>query len=546
MPDVRSVVGRYELLRELGRGGMATVYLARQVELDRLVALKELNAFRTSDPAFAQRFLREARLAGSLSHPSIVTVHDYFEHRGTPFIAMEYLEGGSLRPYVGRMTLPQLGGVLESVLAGLAHAARHDVVHRDLKPENVLATGDGRVKIADFGIAKATNALQGGAGLTSTGVAVGTPNYMAPEQALAKGIGPWTDLYAVGVMAFEFFVGLTPFGDTPEPVGVLLRQVNETIPPVRELDPRVDPVLSDWIGRMISKEAAGRPPSASAAWDELEERLTALLGPYWRRDARLPVQPDAFAPQQAFAEIETEPLDGRSRASTVAPRLPQEPTAPAPAGRRRAGGALALAAAVAALIAAAAAVVGRVGGAAQLGVAGVTTVPTRQVARQVTAPATPPTSVRRRPAVPTTPARTPARPRHTAPKAATGPDRTELTARASSARALANRYAKAASQIGRLDGARVPGSATARLAAALRSTAVAYRDAAAAATADDLTGYASATARAEEGKKTVDAALADVGSNGSGRGTSPDAPQPSSACQGDSGSDDPSDDSCDP
>jgi serine/threonine protein kinase len=112
-------VGRYEILEELGRGGMATVYLARQTDLHRLVALKELSAFRQADPAFTQRFLRESRLAGSLSHPNIVTVYDYFEDEGVPYIAMEYVERGSLRPYIGHMSLTQAAGVLEGILSAL-------------------------------------------------------------------------------------------------------------------------------------------------------------------------------------------------------------------------------------------------------------------------------------------------------------------------------------------------------------------------------------------------------------------------------------------
>ena len=207
MPDVMKTVGRYEILRELGRGGMALVYLARQTDLDRFVALKELGAFHASDASFAQRFLRESRVAGSLSHPNIVTVHDYFEHEGTPYIAMEYVERGSLRPYVGKMTLSQIGGVLEGLLAGLTNAEQNGIVHRDLKPENLMVTSDGRVKIADFGIAKATTKMQTGAFLTATGTTVGTPTYMAPEQAMAQDIGPWTDLYSVGCMAFEMFTG---------------------------------------------------------------------------------------------------------------------------------------------------------------------------------------------------------------------------------------------------------------------------------------------------------------------------------------------------
>src|SRR6266545_2533242 len=138
MPDVMKTVGRYEILRDIGRGGMAIVYLARQTDLARFVALKELGAFHAADPSFAERFLRESRLAGSLSHPNIVTVHDYFESDGTPYIAMEYVSGGSLRPHIGHMSLTQVAGVLDGMLSALDYAEQHHVVHRDLKPENVM------------------------------------------------------------------------------------------------------------------------------------------------------------------------------------------------------------------------------------------------------------------------------------------------------------------------------------------------------------------------------------------------------------------------
>src|SRR5262245_37202349 len=178
-------------------------------------------------------------MAGSLSHPNIVGVHDYFEHDGTPYIAMEYIEGGSLRPYVGKLDLAQIGGVFEGLLAGLMHAEQNGLVHRDLKPENVMVTGDGRVKIADFGIAKAST--QAGTGyLTAAGTAVGTPNYMAPEQALAQDVGPWTDLYSVGCMAFELFTGHVPFHETSTPTAVLLHHINHPIPPIKDVQPDVD------------------------------------------------------------------------------------------------------------------------------------------------------------------------------------------------------------------------------------------------------------------------------------------------------------------
>ena len=280
-------VGRYEILREVGRGGMAMVYLARQTDLDRFVALKELGAFHASDPSFAQRFLRESRVAGSLSHPNVVTVHDYFEHDGTPYIAMEYIERGSLRPYVGRMTMAQIGGVLEGLLAGLTHAEAHEIVHRDLKPENLMVTADGRVKIADFGIAKATTRMQTGAFLTATGTTVGTPTYMAPEQAMAQDIGPWTDLYSVGCMAFEMFTGNVPFHDSEAPMAILLRHVNEPIAPVKSIRPEVDQRISDWVERLLVKEPEARTQNAQDAWDDFEEILLSLLGPRWRREARL-------------------------------------------------------------------------------------------------------------------------------------------------------------------------------------------------------------------------------------------------------------------
>jgi serine/threonine protein kinase len=287
MPDVMKTVGRYEILREVGRGGMAMVFLARQTDLDRFVALKELGAFHASDPSFAQRFLRESRVAGSLSHPNICTVHDYFEHDGTPYIAMEYIERGSLRPYIGHMTTAQTGGVLEGLLAGLAHGEQHGIVHRDLKPENLMVTSDGRVKIADFGIAKATNQMQTGAFLTATGTTVGTPTYMAPEQAMAQEIGPPTDLYSVGCMAFEMFTGRVPFHDTEAPMAILLRHVNEPIPPAKSVDPTIDQDISDWIEHLLHKDPTQRIQSANEAWDEFEEIIIGLLGPRWRREARL-------------------------------------------------------------------------------------------------------------------------------------------------------------------------------------------------------------------------------------------------------------------
>ena len=284
---VGRTVGGYELVSELGRGGMAIVYLARQIDLDRRVALKELSSFQAGSAEAAERFLREARLAGSLGHPNIVTVHEYFEQDGIPYIAMEYVERGSLRPYVGRLSLAQLAGVLEGVLAGLAHAEQAGVVHRDLKPENVLVTGEGRVKIADFGIAKASQRAGMTAALTATGIAIGTPAYMAPEQAMAQPLGPSTDLYSVGLIAYEQLTGRPPFHGAESPMALLMRHVTESPTPVIAIKPEVDPALSAWIDRLLVKDPAERPQSAIEAWNSLEDIVIRLLGPRWRREARL-------------------------------------------------------------------------------------------------------------------------------------------------------------------------------------------------------------------------------------------------------------------
>jgi tRNA A-37 threonylcarbamoyl transferase component Bud32 len=331
-------VGRYELVREVGRGATAIVHLARQTDLDRYVALKELARFHAADPAFLERFLRESRLAGSLNHPNIVTVHEYFEHDGTAFIAMEYLERGSLRPLIGTLTVAQVAGVLDGLLAGLAHAESRGIVHRDLKPENVMVTSSGGVKIADFGIAKAL-APETGAPLTLSGSTVGTPAYMAPEQATAGEVGPWTDLYAVGVLAYEMLSGEVPFHESPVAMAVLLQHLNDPVPPLLAKRPDLDPELAGWVERLLGKAPGDRPPSAAEASEELEEIVLGALGPRWRRQSRL---------------TDTLPVASARGAETAR----TAPLAPSRTSRRRASIAALAAALVAAGIVGVAAAVG--------------------------------------------------------------------------------------------------------------------------------------------------------------------------------------------
>jgi serine/threonine protein kinase len=552
MQEVKRTVGRYEILRELGRGGMATVYLARQVDLNRLVALKELAALRRSDASFAQRFLREARLAGSVTNPNVVTVYDLFEHDGTPYIAMEYAERGSFRPYVGQLSLSQLGGMLEAVLSGLSAAEKQGIVHRDLKPENLLVSDAGRIKISDFGIAKATNSVNTELALTSQGATVGTPNYMAPEQALAQDLGPWTDLYSLGIIAFECFIGLPPYGDTEEPLAVLMRQVNEPIPLVNELDPGIDPRLASWIDWLVEKEPSERPESAEQAWDVLEDILIGLLGARWRRDSALPLlgdvpasppgpatPPPPNAPQGplteahfgVLADLPTVPYENARMAATVPPTTPQEPVATPPEKpRRRKRGWRKLVFVLVAVVALAASALSRTGGGSQP--AG---------GSQASAPVNTPTdSSTAAPAVGSV-----------QQIQNQGPQGTGLATQAKSARALAKQYDAAAAKVAGLHSAKVTGSLEARLVTALRQTAKAYRRADTAASAGDVAGYVAALSQVDAGKKAVNAALVDMGAPApqSPQSTQPGStqqPQSAGPCSGDSASDDPSDDSCNP
>ncbi len=321
-------IGSYEVVRVLARGGMAVVYLAHQPALDRDVALKQLD-LQGSSPQLAQRFVREARLAAALDHPNIVTLFDFYEDGGVPYIAMEYVSGGSLRPLVAELSLPQIFGVLEGVLAGLTHAETAGIAHRDLKPENVLISRGGTVKIADFGIARAYNALT--PSLTSTGTAIGTPTYMAPEQALDEPLGPHTDIYALGVMAYEMLAGRPPFVPGRTPMAILYCHVHKAPPPLAELAPDTPEAVRGWVDRMLAKKPADRPASAAEASQALEEIAVAELGPYWRRLATIVPPEDARG--RPHDDDRRRVAAHASRAGACARAAP----APPPRDRRRRG-----------------------------------------------------------------------------------------------------------------------------------------------------------------------------------------------------------------
>ncbi|MBN2393095.1 MAG: serine/threonine protein kinase, partial [Anaerolineae bacterium] len=215
-------IGKYEILEELGRGGFATVYKACDATLDRIVALKVLHPYWTQDPSFAARFRQEARAAANLCHPNIVIVYDADEIEGQLYIAMEYLPGRTLHDLLearGALSLEQALPILEQIAAALDYVHERGVIHRDVKPLNVMVedTASGpRVTLMDFGLVKA---MEGSSALTSQGTLLGSPEYMAPEQAdldRAAEVGLATDHYALGIVAYQMLAGRVPFpGNTP-------------------------------------------------------------------------------------------------------------------------------------------------------------------------------------------------------------------------------------------------------------------------------------------------------------------------------------------
>jgi serine/threonine-protein kinase len=257
----RVVDGRYAVTSRIARGGMATVYLALDRRLDREVALKVMHGHLADDQQFTARFIREARSAARLSHPGVVAVFDQGEDEGLLYLAMEYLQGRTLREVLGELGVLTPGealDVVEPALDALAAAHAAGIVHRDVKPENVLLTDDGRVKVADFGLARAASALT-----STSGVLMGTAAYMAPE-LIADGVTDARgDVYAVGVMIFEMITGRQPFsGDVP--VRVAYRHVHEDVPPPSSVVPRLPEPLDVLVTTATARDPDHRPADAAA------------------------------------------------------------------------------------------------------------------------------------------------------------------------------------------------------------------------------------------------------------------------------------------
>jgi serine/threonine protein kinase/WD40 repeat protein len=266
-----AIVG-YEVLSELGRGGMGVVYLARQFRLNRLVALKMVLAGAYAASTDLVRFLAEAEAAAQLQHPNIAQVHEVGSHGGLPFISLEYVDGGTLAQKLKGTPLPprQAAGLTATLGRAVQYAHQHGVVHRDLKPANILLTEDGTPKISDFGVAKRSAA---GSGMTQTGAILGTPSYMAPEQAEGKrDVGPAADVYALGAILYELLTGRPPFKG-PTPLDTVLQVMKDEPVPPRRLQPKAPRDLETICLKCLQKDPRKRYASAAALADDLDRFL---------------------------------------------------------------------------------------------------------------------------------------------------------------------------------------------------------------------------------------------------------------------------------
>jgi eukaryotic-like serine/threonine-protein kinase len=321
--------GRYKILRKLGTGGMANVYLAEDQELGRRVAIKILNERHANDDQFVERFRREAKNAAGLSHPNIVSIYDRGEAEGTYYISMEYLEGRSLKELIlarGPAPISVAIDYARQILAALRIAHRQGLVHRDIKPHNVLVDGEGRLKVTDFGIARA-----GPSQMTEEGSIIGTAQYLSPEQAQGAPVTPASDLYSVGIVLYELLTGKVPFsGDTP--VELAMKHLSKVPEPPSRLRPEVPRDLDFVVMRALAKSPDERYESADemdadlariargvAVSPETEEAATAIIArpitvatsvlPPVARPAR---QPPA-GPPPSYYEYDYEEPAGRRR-----------------------------------------------------------------------------------------------------------------------------------------------------------------------------------------------------------------------------------------
>jgi serine/threonine protein kinase/uncharacterized protein YjdB len=269
-PLRRATTGDYDIAGELGRGGMATVFLAHDIALDRKVAIKVMTPSLVTGAGMVERFKREARTAASLSHPHIIPIYAVRETGNLLFFVMKFVEGRSLDTVIreqGPLPIPMVQAIMHQVGGALGYAHRRGIVHRDMKPANIMLDEEGWAVVTDFGIAKVADAR----GLTMTGVTIGTPSYMSPEQCASKEITGATDQYSLGIVAYELLTGKVPF-DADSLMGIMWKHFNEPPPPVRDSRPDCPEHIAEAITRMLAKDPAAR-------WPTMEDAVSGIGAP---------------------------------------------------------------------------------------------------------------------------------------------------------------------------------------------------------------------------------------------------------------------------
>ena len=265
-------IGQYEIVGPVGKGGMASVYRAYQASLDREVAIKIMADQYASDPSFAERFRREARSIARLKHPNILSVYDAGEDNGMLYIVMELIEGQTLKDELAGKPLgiEKVGKIITQIGSALQYANAAGIIHRDVKPSNVLIDKDGRAVLSDFGIAKM--AAEGQSQLTGTGMGVGTPDYMSPEQAMGEELDARSDEYSLAVMVYELLTGRPPFtGDTP--IAVVMGHVSKPLPSMRQLNPAVPGNVEKTVSKALAKSKEDRYEGTGAFSEALQEAI---------------------------------------------------------------------------------------------------------------------------------------------------------------------------------------------------------------------------------------------------------------------------------
>ena len=262
---------RYEIIKTIGEGGMANVYLAEDTILERKVAIKVLRGDLSNDEKFIRRFKREALSVSNLSHPNIVEVYDVGEEDGNYYIVMEYIEGKTLKQLLqkrGALTLTEVIDIMSQLTDGLAHAHEAYIIHRDIKPQNIMIEDNGRIKITDFGIAMALNSTQ----LTQTNSVMGSVHYLPPEQANGKGSTVKSDIYSLGILMYELLTGSVPFkGDTA--VEIALKHMKEKIPSIRKQNPTIPQSVENIVLKATAKNPKNRYDNVRDMYKDLQTAL---------------------------------------------------------------------------------------------------------------------------------------------------------------------------------------------------------------------------------------------------------------------------------